>query len=54
MTQFNDEHKFAYPEEKPEEGGYPDNGEGHYAQYLSYKEWVEFCNHQRVHWNFVE
>jgi hypothetical protein len=29
-------------------------GNGFYAQKLSYKEWVEFNNAQRVHYNYIE
>ena len=34
--------------------GYPDQGNGRYSQQLSYKEWFDFNNAQRVHQNFVE
>ena len=54
MSRWSNDHSKAFPEAKPIEGGYPDNGEGRYASNLSYKEWVEFCNHQRVHRNFIE
>eukprot|EP01017_Pseudomicrothorax_dubius_P051011 TRINITY_DN9747_c0_g1_i1.p1 TRINITY_DN9747_c0_g1~~TRINITY_DN9747_c0_g1_i1.p1 ORF type:complete len:161 (+),score=35.82 TRINITY_DN9747_c0_g1_i1:122-604(+) len=34
--------------------GYPDMGNGRYSDKLSYKEWFEFNNAQRAHYNFVE
>ena len=34
--------------------GYPDMGSGRYSQALSYKDWYELNNSQRVHLNFVE
>jgi len=34
--------------------GYPDTGSGRYSQALSYKDWYELNNAQRVHLNFVE
>ena len=35
-------------------GGYPDMGNGRYAEKLSYREWYEFNLSQRVHYNFIE
>ena len=35
-------------------GGFPDSGEGRYAQKLPYESWIRFNNAQRVHQNFVE
>ena len=34
--------------------GYPDMGNGRYAEKLSYKEWYDFNRVQRVHKNFLE
>ncbi len=34
--------------------GYPDMGNGRYAQLLPYTEWYEFNNAQRGHYNMVE
>jgi uncharacterized membrane protein YecN with MAPEG domain len=50
---FGEEHKKAFGT-MPPKGGYPDTGCGRYAQYLSYKEWVEINNANRAHYNFVE
>lgn len=36
------------------DSGYPDMGCGRYAEKLSYKEWVQFNNATRAHYNFVE
>ena len=49
MSQFHKQHENAYPGEKPAVGGFPDTGEGRYADKLPYKDWVEFNNSQRVH-----
>ena len=35
-------------------GGFPDCGEGRYAEKLSYPDWIKFNNAMRVHQNFVE
>lgn len=35
-------------------GGYPDMGNGRYAEKLTYKEWFEFNIAQRAHYNFIE
>ena len=50
---FGEEHKNATGKEI-EKGGAPDMGSGFYAQKLSYKEWYDFNNAQRAHYNFVE
>ena len=34
--------------------GYPDHGNGLYADLLEYKDWFEFNLDQRVHKNFLE
>ena len=36
------------------QGGYPDMGNGRYAERLDYKEWYDFNNRQRAHYNFIE
>ena len=50
---FGQVHREAFNEEI-DKGGYPDMGSGFYAQKLSYKEWFEFNNAQRAHYNFIE
>ena len=35
-------------------GGYPDCGSGRFSAEMSYKDWYEFNNAQRVHLNYVE
>jgi uncharacterized membrane protein YecN with MAPEG domain len=37
-----------------QKGGYPDMGSGRYSQALTYKDWFEFNNTQRVHHNYLE
>ena len=54
MKQFEEEHEKAFPGTKPALGGFPDCGDGRYAQKLDYKTWVEFNNAMRVHQNFIE
>ncbi|KRX05346.1 hypothetical protein PPERSA_00647 [Pseudocohnilembus persalinus] len=34
--------------------GYPDMGNGFYSQKLSYKDWYDFNNTQRIHQNFTD
>ena len=41
--------KFSLPT-----GGYPDQGNGRFSDKLTYAEWYDFNNAQRVHQNFVE
>jgi glutathione S-transferase len=50
---FGEEH-FKETGFKVQKGGYPDMGNGRYAQKLSYKEWFVFNNAQRAHYNFLE
>jgi len=50
---FGEIHKKATGKEV-EEGGYPDMGSGVYSMKLSYKDWYDFNNGQRVHLNYVE
>merc|ERR1712032_851230 len=35
-------------------GGFPDCGDGRYADKLTYAEWIRYCNFFRAHNNFVE
>lgn len=35
-------------------GGYPDMGSGRYSDALAYREWFNFNNAQRSHYNFIE
>ena len=50
---FADEHKKAFGAAAPK-GGYPDMGYGRYSQRLSYEDWYNFNNAQRVHYNYFE
>jgi len=50
---FGDDHKKATGQEIVR-GGYPDMGNGRYASKLGYKEWYDFNNRQRAHYNFLE
>ena len=36
------------------QGGYPDMGNGYYSKNLTYKDWYEFNNRQRAHYNGIE
>ena len=49
---FGEEHKEAFGAMVPL-SGYPDMGNGRYSEKLSYKEWYNYNNIQRVHQNFV-
>jgi len=51
---FKEEHKKEVGDYPLPSGGYPDQGNGRYSQKLTYKEWFDFNNAQRVHQNFVE
>ena len=53
MEQFDQEHMEAFGTKAPK-GGHPDDGNGYYSQKLSYKDWYEFQNVQRAHYNFLE
>ena len=50
---FNDEHRREVGTDIGK-GGYPDMGNGRYASKLSYRDWYDFNNGQRAHYNFVE
>ena len=55
MKQFDAEHQEAFgPDTKAPKGGHPDDGNGFYSQKLSYKDWYDFQNIQRAHYNFLE
>jgi len=44
-----------FPHLKPHpQHGYPDMGQGRFADKLSDSDWIEFNNYQRSHYNFVE
>ena len=49
-----EEHKQATGEDSLPEGGYPDMGNGRYSEAMTYKEWYDLNNNQRVHQNFLE
>jgi uncharacterized membrane protein YecN with MAPEG domain len=34
--------------------GYPDMGNGRYSEHLNYRDWYDFNNAQRVHYNYLE
>ena len=51
---FLEEHQAAIGDRDIGKGGYPDAGNGRYSQKLSYKEWFDFNNAQRAHYNFLE
>ena len=44
MAQFDEEHKAAFDGQSAPVGGWPDNGNGYYAEKLSYGEWYVFNN----------
>lgn len=50
---FGEEHKKATGN-KIGSGGYPDMGNGKYSDKLSYGDWYNFNNAQRVHYNYLE
>ena len=50
---FGQEHHKYFKTSAPA-GGYPDHGNGLYAQKLSYKDWFEFSLDQRAAKNFLE
>ena len=55
MSQFKWEHKAAFgANSRPAAGGFPDNGNGLYADKLPYRAWYEMNNAFRTHMNFVE
>lgn len=55
MKQFGDEHRAAVGiYNRLEIGGFPDTGNGFYADKLSYKSWFEFNTSWRTAANYVE
>jgi uncharacterized membrane protein YecN with MAPEG domain len=50
---FGEEHKEATGLDI-EKGGLPDMGSGLYSRKLAYKDWWEFNNAQRAHYNYLE
>ncbi|CDW73034.1 mapeg family protein [Stylonychia lemnae] len=53
MEKFKDQHLQDF-NKKPAAIGHPDCGYGRYSDELTYKEWFDYNNAQRVHLNFVE
>ena len=53
MATFDEQHETEVGGKAPR-GGYPDTGNGKYSVKLSYAEWFEFNNAQRVQYNFLE
>ena len=51
---FKTEHERSFPGTVVPKGGYPDMGNGRYAARLDYKDWYNFNNAQRVHYNYLE
>ena len=51
---FKAEHERFFPGQKVPKGGFPDMGNGRYAEKLSYKDWFEFNVGQRIHYNYLE
>ena len=55
MQQFNQIHQTELKvATEPASGGFPDHGNGWYADKLPYKDWYKLNNSLRVHQNFVE
>ena len=55
MSRFKYEHEAAFGTgARLAPGGFPDSGNGYYADRLPYKDWYELNNAMRVHQNFVE
>ena len=53
MSQFDKQHLEAFGQPAPK-GGYPDSGNGFYANKLSYAHWYELNNWQRAQMNLLE
>ena len=53
MAQFNEQHQEAFGKDAAG-GGYPDTGNGRYAEKLGYEQWVKFNNAQRAQHNFLD
>ena len=55
MAKYNPQHIKDFPRDKEvPKGGYPDMGDGRYAEGLTYAEWFKFGNYQRAHYNYLE
>ncbi len=55
MAKYNPQHIKDFPNDKEvPKGGYPDMGNGRYAESLTYAEWFKFNNYQRTHYNYLE
>ena len=55
MIKFQKEHQEHFGEKSSVvPGGFPDSGNGYYADKLPYKTWFELNTAIRVHQNFVE
>jgi hypothetical protein len=55
LEQFKDAHQQAFGNtDVTASFGYPDMGNGYYAQKLDYKDWIYFNKAQRVHYNYLE
>jgi hypothetical protein len=53
MKTFNLTHSTSVGGDAPK-GGYPDMGNGRYAENWKYSEWFIFNNYQRAHYNYLE
>lgn len=51
---FDREHREATFQSIENSEGYPDMGQGKYADKLSYENWLWFGKAQRTHYNFLE
>lgn len=51
LSQFEEEHKKAFPGTKPDRMGLPDQGDGRYAAKLDYADWLTYNNAIRTHMN---
>eukprot|EP01138_Halocafeteria_seosinensis_P001578 gb/GECG01001617.1/.p1 GENE.gb/GECG01001617.1/~~gb/GECG01001617.1/.p1 ORF type:complete len:227 (+),score=19.33 gb/GECG01001617.1/:1-681(+) len=54
VKSLTDEHKKATGDNELPKGGYPDLGNGRYSEALTYPEWYELNNNQRIHQNYLE
>ena len=52
-TEFGDQHYESFKRGVPD-SGYPDMGEGRFAEKLSYKNWVLLATSQRIAYNYLE
>ena len=54
MRDFDEIHKKEFGKDKSPRFGFPDCGNGYFAQSLSYKDWFNMNNGQRAQGNFLE